>query len=188
MKNITLYVVQCKYRQFQVPNNQNISRRHITHLGPLLTPVCEEKGALSPLLSNQDFPSIGMTSKSRASRTTDEPFWATTTKAAGRRRKKGEKHFPIVDYLREKHQQLEELVAGPGAGAGVGCGAGIGLGVAGGLGVGGWPWDQLKLVFGVGIGCGLGIGVGYGIGIGYGLSMESMTKQKPDAGRRILTL
>ncbi|KAK4788407.1 hypothetical protein SAY86_019726 [Trapa natans] len=130
-----------------------------------------------------------MSSKSRASRTASQPYWSTKTAAAfGSRKKKGEKHFPVVDYLREKHRQLEELVVGPGAGAGVGCGVGIGLGIAGGIGVGGWPWNQLKLVFGVGIGCGIGVGVGYGIGIGYGLSMESLTEQKPSTRGRILHL
>ncbi|KAI6670554.1 hypothetical protein NL676_005439 [Syzygium grande] len=103
----------------------------------------------------------------------------------------GRQAFPIIEFLQDKHRQLQELVPGPGAGFGVGCGAGLGLGLVGGLGFDGSPWSHLKLVFGVGMGCGVGVGFGYGQGFGHGASLESLSrdsKRSSKSERRIINL
>ncbi|KAL3719461.1 hypothetical protein ACJRO7_004426 [Eucalyptus globulus] len=134
-----------------------------------------------------------MSSRPKSGNITPESLWTWTTNPDGGkpRRKKGDRRFPVAEFLQDKHRQLQELVPGPGAGFGVGCGAGLGLGLVGGLGFDGSPWSHLRLVFGVGAGCGVGVGFGYGRGFGYGASLDSLArdpKRSSKSERRMINL
>ncbi|XP_030536769.1 keratin, type II cytoskeletal 5 [Rhodamnia argentea] len=134
-----------------------------------------------------------MSSRPKSGNITPESLWTWTATPNGKpkRKRRGDKRFPVAEFLQDKHQQLQELVSGPGAGFGVGCGAGLGLGLVGGLGFDGSPWSHLKLVFGVGVGCGVGAGFGYGQGFGYGASLDSLSrdsKRSSKSERRIINL
>ncbi|XWS36912.1 hypothetical protein CRYUN_Cryun20dG0125900 [Craigia yunnanensis] len=106
------------------------------------------------------------------------------------KKKKNDKQFPVLEFLRESRRKVEDNVLGPGVGAGIGCGIGFGFGLVGGVGYGGWPWNHLKLAFGVGAGCGVGFGFGFGQGIGYGFSLESLesnlSEDSSDSNRKFL--